>query len=110
MARTRESEQRAAAAHVGVADVVFLRYPDGALTASLELRRDITRVIRQVRPDRVLAWSPEINWERATRSAVLTRRRSERSEGQTCSDSSSQLCSAASRALVVSRNCASSAV
>lgn len=64
MARVREAEQRAAAAQVGVSDIVFLRYPDGALTASLELRRDITRVIRQVRPDRVLAWSPEINWER----------------------------------------------
>lgn len=66
MARTREAEQRAAAAQVGVEDVVFLRYPDGSLTASMALRRDITRVIRQVRPDRVLAWSPEINWERVS--------------------------------------------
>ncbi len=64
MARVREAEQRAAAAQVGVSDVVFLRHPDGALTASMALRRDISRVIRQVRPDRVLAWSPEINWER----------------------------------------------
>ena len=63
-ATLREAEQRAAAAQVGVEDVVFLRYPDGGLTASMELRRDITRVIRKVRPDRVLAWSPEINWER----------------------------------------------
>jgi LmbE family N-acetylglucosaminyl deacetylase len=68
MARTREAEQRAAAAEVGVTDVVFLHHPDGALTASLELRRDITRVIRQVRPDRVLAWSPEINWARIATS------------------------------------------
>jgi LmbE family N-acetylglucosaminyl deacetylase len=64
MTRTREAEQRAAAAAVGVHDVVFLHHADGSLTASMELRRDITRVIRQVRPDRVLAWSPEINWER----------------------------------------------
>lgn len=64
MTRVREAEQRAAAAQVGVSDVVFLHYPDGALTASMALRRDISRVIRQVRPDRVLAWSPEINWER----------------------------------------------
>jgi LmbE family N-acetylglucosaminyl deacetylase len=68
MARTREAEQRAAAAQVGVTDVVFLHHPDGTLTPSLELRRDITRVIRQVRPDRVLAWSPEINWERIATS------------------------------------------
>jgi LmbE family N-acetylglucosaminyl deacetylase len=63
MAAVREAEQRAAAACVGVHDVTFLGYPDGAVTPSLELRRDITRVIRRVRPDRVLTWSPEINWE-----------------------------------------------
>lgn len=62
MVRTRETEQRAAAEHVGVHDVTFLHHPDGALTPSHELRRDITRVIRRVRPDRVVAWSPEINW------------------------------------------------
>jgi LmbE family N-acetylglucosaminyl deacetylase len=63
MAALRESEQRAAAAQVGVEDLTFLGYPDGAVTPSLELRRDIARVIRQVRPDRVLTWSPEINWD-----------------------------------------------
>lgn len=62
-AAVREAEQRAAAAEVGVAEVVFLGYPDGRLTASIELRRDIARVIRRVRPDRVLTWSPEINWD-----------------------------------------------
>ncbi|MGW5053188.1 PIG-L deacetylase family protein [Actinokineospora sp. NPDC004072] len=62
-AAVREAEQRAAAAEVGVAEVVFLGYPDGRLTASLDLRRDITRVIRRFRPDRVLTWSPEINWD-----------------------------------------------
>jgi LmbE family N-acetylglucosaminyl deacetylase len=63
MAATREAEQRAAAARVGVHDLTFLRYPDGAVVPSLELRRDIARVIRRVRPDRVLTWSPEINWD-----------------------------------------------
>jgi LmbE family N-acetylglucosaminyl deacetylase len=62
MAAVREAEQRAAAEHVGVRDITFLGYPDGAVTPSLELRRDIARVIRRVRPDRVLTWSPEINW------------------------------------------------
>lgn len=62
MARTRQVEQRAAAAEVGVREVRFLEHPDGAVLASLELRRDIARVIRTVRPDRVLTWSPEINW------------------------------------------------
>jgi LmbE family N-acetylglucosaminyl deacetylase len=63
MAAVREAEQRAAAAQVGVTDLTFLGYPDGAVTPSLDLRRDITRVIRRVRPDRVLTWSPEINWD-----------------------------------------------
>lgn len=58
----REAEQLVAAGEVGVSDVTFLRYPDGELQATLQLRKDITRVIRTVRPDRVLAWSPEYNW------------------------------------------------
>jgi len=60
----REAEQRAAAKEVGVSDVRFLGYPDGRLTPSLELRRDISREIRRVRPDRVLTASPEIWWRR----------------------------------------------
>jgi LmbE family N-acetylglucosaminyl deacetylase len=64
----REAEQRAAAAAVGVQDIIFLNHPDGAVTPSLELRRDIARVIRTVRPDRVLSWSPEINWDRIVTS------------------------------------------
>jgi len=63
VARIRQAEQRAAAECVGVREVTFLGHPDGAVVASLDLRRDLTRVIRTVRPDRVLTWSPEINWE-----------------------------------------------
>ncbi len=64
MGPLREAEQRAAAAEVGVHDVTFLGYPDGRLTSSIELRRDISREIRRVRPQRVLAPSPEIWWSR----------------------------------------------
>ena len=64
MAALREAEQRAAAKEVGVSDVVFLGHPDGRLTPSLELRRDVSREIRRVRPDRVLTASPEIWWRR----------------------------------------------
>jgi len=60
----REAEQRAAAKVLGVDDLVFLGYPDGAVTASLDLRRDISREIRRVRPQRILVPSPERNWER----------------------------------------------
>jgi LmbE family N-acetylglucosaminyl deacetylase len=64
IAGIRQAEQRAAAKEVGVEDVVFLGYPDGRLTVTHELRRDISRVIRQKRPRRVLIQSPERNWER----------------------------------------------
>jgi LmbE family N-acetylglucosaminyl deacetylase len=64
VAGVRESEQLAAAKAVGVTDVRFLHWPDGTLTPSIDLRRDISRVIRQVRPDRVLIPSPESWWER----------------------------------------------
>jgi LmbE family N-acetylglucosaminyl deacetylase len=60
----RRAEQTAAAAEVGVKDLVFLGYPDGRLEATLDLRRDIARVIRQVRPQRVVGQSPERVWER----------------------------------------------
>ena len=60
----RQAEQRAAAKAVGVEDVRFLGYPDGMVEATLGLRRDIARVIRQVRPDRVVLPSPELNYDR----------------------------------------------
>jgi len=60
----RRAEQRSAAAHWGAKDVVFLGYRDGELTVSHDLRRDISRVIRQVRPRRMVIQSPERNWER----------------------------------------------
>ncbi|GAA4620458.1 PIG-L family deacetylase [Saccharopolyspora hordei] len=62
MARLRREEQRAAAAAVGVSDVRFLGHQDGRVVADIGLRRDIAKVIREVRPQRVLTHSPEINW------------------------------------------------
>ncbi|GAB2933009.1 PIG-L family deacetylase [Rhodococcus aerolatus] len=51
----RETEQRAAAAAVGVDDVAFAGLPDGVLEAGLPLRREVARAVRRVRPDVVLA-------------------------------------------------------
>ena len=64
----RRSEQCAAGAVLGVDDVRFLGYRDGELTVTHELRRDISRVIRQVRPQRMLIQSPDRNWERIAAS------------------------------------------
>jgi len=64
MAALRRVEQRAAAAEVGVSDVTFLGYPDGRLTPSIELRRDISRQIRFFRPERLVCQSPDRIWDR----------------------------------------------
>jgi LmbE family N-acetylglucosaminyl deacetylase len=64
MAPLRRAEQTAAAKAVGVHDLRFLGYPDGRVEATLGLRKDLARVIRQVRPDRVLCPSPERNYAR----------------------------------------------
>ena len=68
MGDLREKEQRAAAAEVGVQDVTFLDCPDGRLYVTHELRRDITRQIRRVRPHRVIGPSPERDWRFIGRS------------------------------------------
>jgi len=61
----REAEQVAASAHNGITDVRFLDgYRDGWLEPSFDLQRDIVRVIRDVRPQRVLAQSPKRSYER----------------------------------------------
>ena len=63
MAVIRRQEQTQAAKVVGVSDLTFLGFPDGRLQPTMELRRDISRVIRQVRPERVLTQSPERRWD-----------------------------------------------
>jgi LmbE family N-acetylglucosaminyl deacetylase len=64
MAQLRRAEQTAAAKHVGVHDLRFLGYPDGRVEPTLALRKDLTRVIRQVRPGRLVCPSPERNYQR----------------------------------------------
>ena len=54
----RRAEQDEAAARVGVSDVRYLGYPDGCLQATLELRRDITRIIRETKAYRVVCQDP----------------------------------------------------
>jgi LmbE family N-acetylglucosaminyl deacetylase len=54
----RQQEQRAAAAVLGVMDVRFLDHPDGYLVPDLNLRKEITRVIRQEQPDVLVTCDP----------------------------------------------------
>ena len=59
----REAEQTAAAKVVGVDTLHFLRHADGMVEANLDLRRDISRIIRIEKPDVVITQSPERNYE-----------------------------------------------
>ena len=60
----RRIEQTNAAAKVGVTDLYFLGHLDGQVAVTLDLRKDLSRVIRQVRPDRVICQSPVLNLDR----------------------------------------------
>lgn len=50
----RADEQARACGVVGVQELTILNHPDGMLVPSLELRRDIARVVRRFRPDAVV--------------------------------------------------------
>jgi len=58
LADIRRAEQRAASAALGVDEVVFLGYDDGQLQPTLDLRRDLVRVIREHKPEALIAWDP----------------------------------------------------
>ncbi|MFH1084244.1 MAG: PIG-L deacetylase family protein [Chloroflexota bacterium] len=58
VAARREAEQRAAAQELGVRGVRFMHYPDGMLENTMDLRRHVCGVIRETRPDIVLAIDP----------------------------------------------------
>jgi len=66
MAATREKEQLAAAQIVGVRQVDFLRLRDGELENNREFRKLLVRVLRQYRPDIVVAMDPaNVSFENA---------------------------------------------
>ena len=58
----RAGEQRAACDAVGVTSLTMLDHPDGMLVYSLDMRRDIARVIRQFKPDVVVTGSWDIEF------------------------------------------------
>lgn len=60
LVRIREAEQTAACAVLGVRETLFLGYPDGTLEPTLDLRRALTRIIRRLKPDRVVCGDPSV--------------------------------------------------
>ncbi len=59
LATLREAEQSAANAALGITETVFLHYPDGALEPTMDLRRDLTRLIRRYKPEVVVIGDPQ---------------------------------------------------
>jgi LmbE family N-acetylglucosaminyl deacetylase len=55
----RRQEQLHAAQFLGIKKVQFLGFPDGYLVPNLELRKAITRVIREAKPDVVVTCDPQ---------------------------------------------------
>jgi LmbE family N-acetylglucosaminyl deacetylase len=55
----RRAEQQAAADALGAKGCVFLGRPDGFVTVDRDLRRDLARVVREVRPEVVVTHAPE---------------------------------------------------
>lgn len=58
LAELRELEQRAASAVLGVQETIFMHYGDGTLQPTIDLRRDLTRLIRKYKPDVVVCGDP----------------------------------------------------
>jgi LmbE family N-acetylglucosaminyl deacetylase len=58
LALIREKEQQDAAAVLGVADVVFLRYPDQQLEDTPDFRKSIVKQIRKYQPETVVTSDP----------------------------------------------------
>jgi len=64
LAEIRRAEQRAACDILGVSEVVFLGYDDGQLQPTLELRRDLVRLIRRYKPEVVITGDPtRVFWD-----------------------------------------------
>ncbi len=58
LVRIREAEQEAAGRILGLSGVWFLRYPDGELQPTLELRKALVREMRRLKADVVLCQDP----------------------------------------------------
>jgi LmbE family N-acetylglucosaminyl deacetylase len=58
----RRAEQERAAASLGVQQVLFLGYEDGMLEPTIDLRRDLARVIRAHAPHTVVTFDPTVRF------------------------------------------------
>lgn len=57
---TRRKEQRAAGRILGLKEIFFRDFPDGTLENTQEVKREVVKVIRQVKPDVVVTLDPTV--------------------------------------------------
>lgn len=62
----RRDEERKAANILGVTQVFFCDFPDGELQNTLEVKREIVKIIRQTKPDVVVTLDPTIIYSAKT--------------------------------------------
>ena len=67
IAEIRRAEQEAAAQAAGVQQCIFLGYHDGLLQPTLELRKELVRLIRQQKPEVVICGDPTVFFPSNTR-------------------------------------------
>jgi LmbE family N-acetylglucosaminyl deacetylase len=56
----RHAEQKAALEIIGGKSITFLDYPDGELKVTMELKKQIVKVIRKIKPDVVITMDPTV--------------------------------------------------
>jgi LmbE family N-acetylglucosaminyl deacetylase len=69
LTKIREAEQRAAVKAIGGKGVTFLGYPDGGLEITMELKKEVVKVIRTIKPDVVITMDPSVLYS-ATRGFI----------------------------------------
>lgn len=61
--KTRRAEQQKAADLLGVKQVFFLDFVDGELENTPALRKQIVKIIRQIKPTTVICWDPTLYYD-----------------------------------------------
>lgn len=63
LTKIRQQEQQAAADILGVKKIFFLNFVDGELENIPVLRKEIIKIIRQVKPKTVICWDPTLYYD-----------------------------------------------
>ena len=66
LVETRHAEQQTALEIIGGKSITFLDYPDGELEITMELKKQIVKAIRTIKPDVVIAMDPTVIYSAET--------------------------------------------